>query len=214
MVYWQKGNTSQFQVKYTDYPASMTPSVKEKGLPSILAGFQYQLPQTWPFRNQSSPTVWEGSLRLEKLSKHSTVVFYTHSSLNFYRSVWEKEKLVRDEESQHCSPDKNVPREDSQVGLLGGEKWPCVQVPSCSGHPSREPCTPSRRLCKFRAGERGSRCTKDEALVCLDVSIQLSEFRRDEKMCKKVLHVTWSPQPGPPSTPLQDGRRRRKGLGL
>lgn len=117
MVYWQKGNTSQFQVKYTDYPASMMPSVKEKGLPSILAGFQDQLPQTWPFRNRSSPTVWEGSLRLEKLSKHSTVVFRTHSSLNFYRSVWEKEKLVRDEESQHCFPDKNVPREDSQVGL-------------------------------------------------------------------------------------------------
>lgn len=33
------------------------------------------------------------------------------------------------------------------------------------------------------------------------------------KMCKKVLHVTWSPQTGPPSTPSQDGRRR-KGLGI
>lgn len=117
MVYWQKGNTSQFQVKYTDYPASMMPSVKEKGLPSIVTGFQDQLPLTWPLRSQSSPTVWEGSLRLEKLSKHSTVVLSTHSSLSVYRSVWEKEKPVRDEESQHCFPDKNVPREDSQVGL-------------------------------------------------------------------------------------------------
>lgn len=36
MVYWQKGKTSQFQVKYTDYPASMMPSVKEKGFSSAL----------------------------------------------------------------------------------------------------------------------------------------------------------------------------------
>lgn len=90
---------------------------------------------------------------------------------------------------------------------LDGERWPCVQVPSCSGHPSREPCTPSQRLGTFRAGARGSRCTKDEALVCLYALIQFSKFRRDEKMCKKVLHVTWSPQTGPQSTPPQDGRR-------
>lgn len=42
LVYWQKGNTSQFQVTYTDYPASMMPSVKEKGFSSIL--IRSQLP--------------------------------------------------------------------------------------------------------------------------------------------------------------------------
>lgn len=83
---------------------------------------------------------------------------------------------------------------------------------SLHGVASREPRSPSQRLGKFRAGERGSRRTKDEALVCLFVFIQCSEFRRDEKMCKKVLHVTWSPQTGPQSTPSQAGRRR-KGLG-
>lgn len=64
---------------------------------------------------------------------------------------------------------------------------------SLHGVASREPCPPSQRLGKSRAGERGSRCTKDEASVCLYVFIQCSEFRRDEKMCKKVLHVTWFP---------------------
>lgn len=29
---WQKGKTSQFQVKQTDHPASMIPYAKEKGL--------------------------------------------------------------------------------------------------------------------------------------------------------------------------------------
>lgn len=99
--------------------------------------------------------------------------------------MWKREKPATDEKSQDCSPDKNVPREDVTELGLDGERWPGTQVPSCSGHPTREPCTPTRRLCKFRAGERGRRYTKDEALVCLYVLIQLSEFRRDEKMCKR-----------------------------
>lgn len=34
---WQKGKTSQFQVKYTDYPASEMPYAKDKGVSPLSA---------------------------------------------------------------------------------------------------------------------------------------------------------------------------------
>lgn len=49
----------------------------------LLGSSKYHFSQIQPFKNQSSPTVWEGSLRLEKLSRHLMVAFYTFSFLNF-----------------------------------------------------------------------------------------------------------------------------------